>query len=402
METHDSSEAIDEQPNGALTTQPRSGQSMRRDFAGTMLAVTSAATDALVAKARADVEARWIMAMRMPRNLDDVRQCMLRECKRPGFADVATYARPVGNKKNERTGEWEQAFAEGLSIRFAEMAARAMGNMQPDVQTIFDDDRLRIVRVTVTDFESNVTWSKDLSIRKTVERKQLKKGQRSLQERTNSYGDRVFVVEATDDEVAVKEAAQVSKAARTLILRMVPGHLQDEMFDLCKQVSADKQAKDPNAARVRLLDAFASVGVMPSDLEQYLGHTTERLAPAELEVLRKIYASINTGEASWQEIIDSGPKASPIATPAQPAPVDAKAPQTATPSVDAGATRNTSTGKGAAALKAQLKPEPAPQVVVPDVIPGEVAIYPCKDCGGPIEGPAELRGEAKCEACANS
>lgn len=373
----------DSAPAGALTTTPRQGQVARQDFAGTSLATTSSSTEALIAKARADVEARWIMAMRMPRNLDDVRQRMIRECRRPGFADVATYARPVGGGKT----------ADGLSIRFAEMAARCMTNMQPDVQTIFDDDRTRIVRVTVTDFESNVTWSKDITIRKTVERKQLKHGQRPHGERVNSYGDRVFIVEATDDEVAVKEAALVSKTARTLILRMIPGHLQDECFNICTQIAKDKEAKDPDAARVKLLDAFAGVAVMPSDLEQYLGHTTERLTPAEIAHLRGLFTAIRDGETTWQDVIDSKPKATPAPAAQSGQGADAKAPQNAAPQASKPA-------KGAAALKQQMKGSaPATE---PAVIPGEVVIMPCKGCGVPIEGPAELRGQAQCDACANS
>lgn len=400
METHSTEDS--EQPAGALTTtQPRTNQIARRDFAGTSLAVGNSATDALVAKARADTEARWIMAMRQPRNLDNARQEILRECRRPGFADVAIYSVPRGDKA-----------IEGLSIRFAEVAVRCMTNMQPEVQTIYDSDHERIVRVTVTDYETNVTWSKDLTVKKTVERKFLKKGQRPISERTNSYGDRVYIVEATDDDVATKEAAQVSKAVRTLILRMIPGHIQDEAFAVCRQVARDREAKDPDHARIRMLDSFANLGVMPGEIELLIGHTTERLQPAELERLRKLFAGISEGEITWQDALaESQARASkPATAAAASAPDAAKAPQTAAPQ----ATAQTKP-KGAAALKAQLKPEPKTTVEpAPDIKPapstnlrpgeveGEAVIMPCAGCGGPIEAPAELRGKAQCDACANS
>lgn len=322
MENHDEYEA------------PRGNQLARRDFSGSSLSVGSAASDALIAKATADIQARWIMAVRRPRNLDDVRQLMLKECRRPGFADAAVYEVPRGGTK-----------IVGLSIRFAEVAVRCMTNMQPEVVTIYDDTESRIVRCTVTDYESNVTWSKDLSIKKTVERKQLARGQRPLGERTNSYGDRVYIVEATDDDVAIKEAAAVSKALRTLILRCIPGHLQDECLAVCNKVFADKASKDPDGERVRVLDAFANLGVLPSEIEELLGHTTERMAPAEIDRLRKLWAAIGDGATTWPDAL-----AEALAERAR-APKPAPAPA-ATPGDDG--------GKAAVAAAATAQPTSAP------------------------------------------
>lgn len=302
MDTHVEYDENNQSNGQALA--PRQNEMVRRDFGGVSVTRQSGAIEAMAAKERAMIEARWTMALHRPRNIDNVRQDIIKECRRPGFAEVAIYERPVGRKKNEKTGEWEEATIEGLSIRFAEVAARCMTNLSVETQTVHDADEERRVRVTVTDLESNGTWSRDLTVRKTVERKFLKKGQRPLAERVNSYGDRVFIVEATDDEVGVKEAAAISKAARTLILRLVPGHLQDEAMAICKKVAADRDAKDPDAARNRVLDAFAGLSIKPSDLEQLLGHSTEQLTPAEIERLRKLYAAISSDEMTWQEALD--------------------------------------------------------------------------------------------------
>ena len=345
-------EEKEKETEALVPSQPRAHQMSRRDFAGVSLETGGAATAALVAKSRADIEARWIMAMKMPRNLDDCRQQIIRECKRPGFADVAVYARPVGRVKNER-GEWVQSFAEGLSIRFAEAAMRVLGNMSCEVETIYDGDTDRTVRVTVTDFETNAMWRRDVTVKKTVERRQLKKGQQALGTRLNSYGDQVFIVEATDDEVAVKEAALVSKAARTGILRVVPGGLQDEAMALCKRIAADKDAKDPDAARVRMLDAFAAMGVRALDIEDYIGHTTAQFAPAELAQFRSIYSALESGETTWAEIIADRP-AKPNG---QTQPTSAVAAPPSTKPAEAPA--KTGPKKGTAALKETLRPPPA-------------------------------------------
>lgn len=343
--TQDTQESYDDSDAPA----PRNNQLARRDFSGTSLTVGSAASEALVAKARADTEARWIMAMRRPRNLDDVRQSMLKECRRPGFADAAVYEIPRGGNK-----------IVGLSIRFAEVAVRCMGNLQPEVVTIYDDDEQRIVRCTVTDYESNVTWSKDLTVRKSVERKQLARGQRPLGERVNSYGDKVFLVPATDDDVNTKEAALVSKALRTLILRCIPGHLQDECLAVCNRVYADKAAKDPDGERVKVLDSFAQIGVMPSEIEELIGHTTERMSPAELDRLRKLFAAISEGHTSIAEALEvaAAERAKTPATAAPAAPQATNAPPgvSYTPPATAApqATPAPKATRGTAALKNKL------------------------------------------------
>lgn len=402
--------------NGAMVAQPRTGQVMRRDFSGDSLTQTNAITEAMVAAKRADVEARWIMAMRSPRNLDQARQDILAECRRPGFAEVAIYARPVGRKFNEETGQWEEAFVEGLSIRFAEVAVRCMRNISAETETVYDAETERRVRVSVCDLETNVLWRRDITISKTVERKKLKKNQRPLGERENSYGERVYIVRATDDEVNVKEAAEVSKASRTGILRVVPGHLQDEAMKLCKQIAADRDAKDPSAARNRMFDAFANVGVKPTDIEQWLGHSTDQISPTELEQLRKLFAAIADGEVTWADaMVDAEARRS--SKPTETKPVEAKptttqqtaaapAPTPAPAPPPPPAEKKTG-GKGAAAMKDKLKSQEKKDEAKaddPEAEPGwmggdkaeEKPVYLCPKCN---KVPCEPPGI--CEACAN-
>jgi hypothetical protein len=390
---------------GALATQqPQQNQIARTDLMGASLSTTNAATEALIAKERASIEARWIMAMRRPRNLDDVRQRVLAECRRPGFAESAIYHRPAGNKQ-DANGKWVPNIIEGLSIRFAEVAVRCMTNIPVETQTIFDGDRDRVVRVTVTDLESNVTWSRDITIKKTVERKQLKKGQRPLGERVNSYGDRVFIVEATDDEVSVKEAAMISKMSRTLILRCVPGNIQDEAKMLCRKISADKTAQDPAAAKTKVLDAFSTLGVLPSQLADYLGKPLEQARPPEIDSLRNLYTAIRDGELTWieayAEATDGRDKKSPPPTIVPAAASEAPAASTPAP---ASTTAPSSTEKTTQPMPTSTRrasgTDKLKQAIAPQAPSDDDAIRerPCADCGVPIEG---AKG-ARCEACRNS
>ena len=250
------------------------------------------AASAVAARATAEIQARHIMAIQRPRNLDLVRTRVLAECRRPGFAMAARYRKPVGQG------------IEGPSIRFAEAAARCMGNLAINTTVTFDDAKKTILHVTVSDLESNSTYETELVVQKTVERKKLGRGQTPVSQRTNSYGDTVYLVPATDDEMLNQTNALVSKAVRTLILRHLPGDILDEAMALCIRTAQDRDAQDPDGARKAVFDAFASVGVMPDSLALYLGHDGRSLNPAETGELRAIFAAIRDGETTWQEVID--------------------------------------------------------------------------------------------------
>lgn len=378
MESYDNTDD-EAPPAGALTTAPqRAGQVARQDFAGSSLAVTSGVTEALVAKARASVEACVISAKKWPRNLLDSRQRILEDCRRPGFAATAMYSVPRGTAR-----------AEGLSIRFAEAALRAMGNMDATSETIYDDATVRMVRVRVIDFETNAAWSKDFTVAKTVERKFLKKGQRPLSDRINSSGERVFIVEATDDDVATKEAALVSKASRTGILRLIPADIQEEAKALIRRTTATQDAKDPLGARNRMLDSFSMLGVKPSAIESWLGHALETITLDEMGELKDLHTAIGERETSWNDALQarladreaslaapSKPAPAPVpivataSKPAEPAPATRAPSSTPQPAAAPAPAARASTGRGTGALRGALaksgapaaKPEPAPDI----------------------------------------
>lgn len=284
-----------EPQHGELTVanghRPETNQLVRRDFGGTSIERGNQATAALVAKARAEIEARYTMAMHRPRRMDQVRQNIMMECRRPGFAKAAIYKKPIG----------DGVF--GLSIRFAEAAARHFGNIAMEVTQIYDDEDSRIMRVSATDLETNVVWPMDVTIAKTVERRHLKRGQQCIAQRTNSYGDLVYIVPASEDDLLTKQGALVSKALRVCILRIIPGNLQDEAYDICNEILKDAAAKDPDEARNSMCDSFAELHVMPAQLEEWLGHELAIATPAEIEQLRRMYVAIRDGEGTWPEML---------------------------------------------------------------------------------------------------
>lgn len=287
------------------TGAPQGAMARRDDFGGSELAergetATAAQSQAMTAM----IQSRFVLAAKRPRVIDDVRVALLNECRRPRFADTARYSVPRGGKK-----------IEGPSIRFVETATRLMGNLCPTTTTIYDDDEKRIVRCEVLDLETNTSWAKDITVTKVVERKNAK-GYRIIGTRTNGYNEEVFIVEATDDDFAVKEGAAISKTQRTLALRLIPADIVEEAMDQCIATQRNEDAKDPTEARKKLVEYFSGLGVKAADLVDYFGgRQLDSLTPVEFAELRAIGGTLRDRQASWRDILDASPHRTDASSP---------------------------------------------------------------------------------------
>lgn len=277
---------------------------------GTMPALYSnPAAVAAAETAKAEVQAAFIMAMHRPRSTEQARQNILKLCAKPDFAESVEYSKPMGKKQNDK-GTWEQTYITGLSVRFAEQALREWGNVRTTQRVTYEDDTVRRVQIKVLDLESNAEFSREISVGKTVERKSSK-GRDVVGERTNSYGDKVFIVLATDDEISIKEAAAVAKVIRNEGLRLLPPDIKEEALETARKTLANRDAEDPDAGVRKIVDAFGRIGVTVTMLEKYLGHPLAQVVPAELADMRKMHEAIKSGESRWSDYIidvESDPK----------------------------------------------------------------------------------------------
>ena len=305
---------------GSDLTVREAGVTTRDEF-GAIEVQRGAEVSQIAASARetAAINARYIMAMNRPRDIERFRVSLLKECKRPGFAEEAEYERPVGKEKDEN-GNLVQKIARGPSIRLMEAAAARYGNLLIQAPVTFENDEQRVVSAFIVDLESNVSWERSIVIAKRIEKRgyenrKTKKieppqGRTVISQRVNSYGDTTFLVEATDDEIAVRQSAMESKAQRKNLERLIPRDIIDEAIAVANETIKAGIKADPEEARRKLIDAFASLNVMPDDLAGYLGKKLEQSQPAEIQKLRKIYKALADGEATWQEIMDhaTGPE----------------------------------------------------------------------------------------------
>jgi hypothetical protein len=258
------------------------------------VAIGETAAAAQAAQSKAVVLARYEMAIRQPRDWDSVRQALLKECRRPSFAHnkSALYKKPIGEG------------VEGLGIRFVEVGLRCMKNVLVTSSIVFEDENMEAHKVSVTDLEANTGYDLDVKVSKSVERSKPMSDGSYLSVRKNSWGKDVYTVPATDDDLLNKRAALISKAVRTLGLRLIPGDLQDEAEELIRKIRKDDAAKDPDAAKKAIVDAFGDVSVSVDMLTEYLGHPLDEITAQEIVDLRGFYGAIKDGEATWHKIME--------------------------------------------------------------------------------------------------
>ena len=312
------------QTNGAaLAVTPQPGGVVRHALGATEMEVRETAAIAVAEREKAAIQAMFLVAQAHPRDWDNVRAKMLKDAQRYAFADAAIWELPRGGKT-----------LTGPSIRFAEAAIRCMGNVFIDMQVTLDALDRRKVQVVIIDLENNVRFAREVQIDKTVERKKLPKDfdpSQVIATRSNSYGDKVFIVPATEDETTQKQAVQISKVIRTEGLRLLPGDILEEVIAACEATIAKGIKDDPDAAKKKLADGFAKLNVTPADLASYLGHPLGQVSPAELVQLRAVYQAIAQGETTWHRVLQEKAEgaAAKVKAPTAPSAQPVEAPSSA-------------------------------------------------------------------------
>lgn len=325
------------------------------------------------AQASALVQARIVMALQRPRNVMAFRTKLLAECQRPGFAATAVYAKPQGWKKDQWgkdilvDGKKVRNFIEGLSIRAMETAAQFYGNLDAAQEWTYDQGDSRHIVITTLDLENNTSFTSTGIVKRTVERQPFyKNGEEQpfdrliLSERKNSDGKKVYTTPATEDELRSSVAAEKSKMIRTNLKRILPADILAEAEAICKQAKEKSIKDDPKAALLRMVDAFSKLHVSPTDIEQFMGQSLDKLSPAQLVELRNYYTALETGELTLAELMNMSAETDPEKAEAaknqiEKAVAEAKAAKAARAAAKAAETAPT------APTDAPTDQEPAPQ-----------------------------------------
>lgn len=250
----------------------------------------------LAARARAEIESSMIVAIQRPRDVDHFREVILKACDRPIFADQAMYEKPTGRKNGKET------FATGLSIRFAEEAARHYGNLDISVTVIAEDDESRTIEAKGVDLETNVWYRAQAKFAKYVERLNPRQGEEVVGSRVNSRGVTTYKIRASDDQIFMEHQRAAAKATREVTLKLIPSWVKEECEERIER-TLDQVGKDPEKFRSQVASAFDRKGVSLAALEKYLGKSLSSADVSELKLLKRIYNSISQGETTWAEIV---------------------------------------------------------------------------------------------------
>jgi hypothetical protein len=275
---------------------------VRQDLAEETSITRDLSPTAAAAAAKAEIEALIISARKWPRDEDVFREKVLKTCRRPGFANTALYHKPVGRKKNAQ-GQWEEAFAIDWTIGSIQTMLQHFGNVRVVARITFEDSDQALLTVQVLDLERNIGYSTDAMLDKLIERKEVKAGRKARGMRENSFGDTVFLVEATRDEFRNVVGAERSKLIRDNGKRLLPRDILDEARLEVDRTLANETAKDPDAMKKKVLDGFASIGISAALLKEYLDRPLETLTAKDFTDLRALFNGLKEGAFVWSDVM---------------------------------------------------------------------------------------------------
>jgi hypothetical protein len=256
------------------------------------------------AQERAQIEtAAMIASMKPNRDLDTFRATVMRTVEDPAIAATWFYRRPAGRKYNPATREWEEEMIEGPSIRAAEILMQAYGKLFESSRHIYEDRERVLLANTVIDLEAVNVESSDMMIEKTVERKNPREGQEVVGQRATSTGGLVYRVLASPDEIRIKVSAERSRLKRNGILAQIPRGIVDEIGLKVKSILSAEHQRDPNAARKKIFERFATLGITADMLKTYLDDKLETVTERHIDLLAGMFNSLKDGEYTWSELV---------------------------------------------------------------------------------------------------
>lgn len=242
-------------------------------------------------RAIAEVQAAMMIARASPRDPVRAVDRILNACARPTLAASALYSYARGGTD-----------ITGPSIRLAEAIAQQWGNIQFGIRELEQGGGESTVQAFAWDVETNTRREVTFRVPHT---RDTKNGKKPLTDARDIY-----------ETVANMGARRL----RACILAVIPGDVVEAAAEQCEATLKASADTSPGAV-MKMLDAFAALGVGKEQVEALIQRRTESIQPAQVVRLRKIYASIKDGMSRPEDWFDMGGK-----TPEKKGPPTAKAP----------------------------------------------------------------------------
>ena len=234
-------------------------------------------SDMLTAINRAEVDIQISTAKQYPREVSRV----LNQIKTYATMDMETaedcfYALRRGKGSDAQV-------IEGISVRLAEIIAGAWGNLRVQTRIIGNDGKTITAQAVCHDLESNLAVS--LEVKRRI---------------TDKYG-RTY----SEDMQVVTGNAASAIAYRNSVLKVVPKAVTKKVVNEIKQVALG-QSIDLETRRQRLVQYFAQIGVMQSELLAYCEvKTIDQIDTEMVFELRGLANAIKEGTTTVKETFKS-------------------------------------------------------------------------------------------------
>lgn len=256
---------------------------------------------ALEAMERAHIDVQISTAHRFPRSLEIFKKRAISMATLDEeTAESCIYTRPVGKEKNER-GQWVEKFAEGSSIRLAEIVAASYGNIRVAARIVEQTERYVKCEGVAHDLETNYAGKAEV-IEPTVK-----------QDGT-PYSER---------QRALMAKVCIAKAYRDAVFKVVPKALCKTAFDAAKAICAGT-GKTIEERQKRVRAWLTSIKISDERVFAALGvNGWSEIGEEKLLTLTGLKTSISDGDTKVDEAFP------PIAkTPAASGPAETAATST--------------------------------------------------------------------------
>lgn len=222
----------------------------------------------------AEVQAAMVIAKKYPRDPMLAMDRIMQACTRPTLAEGALYSYSRGGQD-----------ITGPSIRLAEVAAQAWGNLQFGIRELEQRHGESTVEAFAWDIETNTRQVKVFQVKHV---RDTKRGRYKIEDGRDIY------------ELVANQGA---RRLRACILGVIPGDVIEAAVRQCEETmhaSADTSADGIK----KLVAAFAKIGVTQAQIEKRIQSRIEAIRPAQVVQLRKVHSSIKDGmsvSADWFE-----------------------------------------------------------------------------------------------------
>lgn len=236
--------------------------------------VASAAAEANVQRAMAEIQAQVMVAMKFPRDRNQAMSEIMEECSRPALAETAMYEYAKGGSA-----------ISGASIRLAETIATAWGRINSGWREL---GRVKIEGIMYAEIEAYAWDLERMKVESVTFKAKLHRDTRK-----GSY--------PLKDEREIYEhcANQAKRRERACILSLIPGYVVDQALDQCKRTLAETVKPETTQ---KMIAAFKdNYGVSQEQIEVFIQRNIDAIQPGQVVRLRQIYNSLKDGMATASE-----------------------------------------------------------------------------------------------------